>query len=944
MFSTDLFSSPGSGGLYAPGSGLGPQAGGYAPTPQEAMQAILKQQSSQQLMEYAVRSDPRTKALAGMVAKALAGDNATATSVLNNSKTGQFIKDGASFLMQSGLMPGGNPANLAVQVQNMMASQGFRFGGNIGLGGQNYGSGAFTDTASKMMFESIRKEFYNPVTGLSNANAAGLDMSQMSDAMGYLTSRGAFRGMDLGKIKYFNDPKDIAMSRAQAEREGDKETVSQLDAITQKGGAGFVTSFNKPGMKRVTDMFKNYASMLRDAKEVFGDLSGGVGALTQNAERLVGTSVAEFGALETMRSRMSSIRTTSMAYGLDPKAVASQSMETTDQLRMVMLRNAASDPRNRTAYGQAALGSDVNKTAAAIGNAATLNSIHGSQALEAYAVAAKNAPGGGRYVRTFTQQQIQASSAELVNQLMGEESTGNQYATLAMSLVGNKTITGDKATEINTLLSDLGKNGNKEQTIAINTKIKKAMEDSGLNVEKILNNTSLSEITGGMSLPTSQKMVSTYQAQAAARSISHLTYLKNTGLDSGILSGEGAPENMFKLLRTLDAPALTALTAAIDDNGVLDTKKIDALYKEHPGLRDYYTQTELKQSVESLTKSKSLTPGTNGKQAFTGVIDKFKSAAINMDVGASAMEVDKARQRGMQQYIESIRSGGPMTEESFAEEIMRGFFDQGQISDAAAMQYLTDNNAGGVASIQLSKDASRLQLKEEDIEGKLIPTMGTDKVAQLFAAFAIKPGDNSALAAAMSKDARGLEEMTKLKGGEIFRSKGTPGNNDQVLDIASETAATGAKTAVEKEAIKKQAALLLGQKINGTTLPYDKLETPEDVAAYQQTVQKTILDNPDRLKELITNANNSDFSGSEFKALAAEYKKSPELGKRLADMETAAADKWKASGFNETAPRDELRNIKSLRSKLGDQGADKFLGVLELVGLDKISMKLFNNN
>lgn len=109
--------------MQGPGSGIGPQAGGFSPTPADAMAARIRQQSSQQLMQYALYSDPRTRAMAGMLAKGLAGDDASAANLLKNTGTGQGIKDMSAAMMQSGIIPGGNPAQMAFHTQQMMATK-----------------------------------------------------------------------------------------------------------------------------------------------------------------------------------------------------------------------------------------------------------------------------------------------------------------------------------------------------------------------------------------------------------------------------------------------------------------------------------------------------------------------------------------------------------------------------------------------------------------------------------------------------------------------------------------------------------------------------------------------------------------------------------------------------------------------------------------------------
>ena len=116
-------------------------------------------------------------------------------------------------------------------------------------------------------------------------------------------------------------------------------------------------------------IFSDYAGMLKDARRIFGDLP--IADLTQNAERLIGTSLREMGSVSAMRNRMANIQATSAAFGLNPAAVAERMMQVTDAVQGGMYSKSMQDVRMQndphlqavtaTAFGRIA--SDISEQA-----------------------------------------------------------------------------------------------------------------------------------------------------------------------------------------------------------------------------------------------------------------------------------------------------------------------------------------------------------------------------------------------------------------------------------------------------------------------------------------------------------------------------------------------------------------------------------------------------
>ena len=258
--------------LFAALSGMGPQTGGFNPTPSESVFAQSRARSTQGLMEYALYTAPQVRSSSMMTATALTGDPAKAYEMLKNSAQGQLIKDTYGTAMAAGLLPGGNPMNLAANVQQSIAHSGFSVGG-MGGNGAVFGYGGITDQLSRQVFDQIKNNFFSPVSGMGKGSAKGLDMSQLGDIVGQLTSRGSFAGLDAFNLVSSGGKMD-------------------LKVIPEK-------------MKQINKKIEDYASMVKDASSIFGNLP--ISQITEVAERLTGMSMGEAGGIKAAKEKMLNI-------------------------------------------------------------------------------------------------------------------------------------------------------------------------------------------------------------------------------------------------------------------------------------------------------------------------------------------------------------------------------------------------------------------------------------------------------------------------------------------------------------------------------------------------------------------------------------------------------------------------------------------------------------
>lgn len=906
--------------MQGPGSGIGPQAGGFSPTPADAMASRLRQQSSQQLMQWALYNDPRTRAMSGMLAKGLAGDDATAANLIKNTSAGQMIKDMSAAVVQSGIMPGGNPAQMAFHTQQMMATQGFRVGGNMGGGGQLFGSGFVTDQLSKSVFSNVSKNFFDQTTGLSKRNAFGMDMSQMGDAMGYLTSRGAFKGQKIGDLNHFNSNAEIAKARAAAKAEGGNEDyLKELDALEKGGKGGFAFKIDKSKMKKVNDMFSNFAGTLRDAREIFGNLP--VGELAQAAERLIGTSITENGAMGTMRTRMASIRAVANANGLNPEAVARNMMDVGSAVAQGMHQTSMQDPRMSNPFQSAAASTSFGRYGAAVGSAAVMAGIHGESASTQFANSANG------YVRQFDQQQIQGSVAAGVGHLLTDKSTNMTYSLAARSLIEQGAISGPDAGKIKELMAQLGKEGNTGKARDINNQIASLIGASGIDLGSYLRNNTTADMLGSLSLESTAQHTQMLQDNYRAASINSLNKYSTQKTDSGMLGSDANKKGFFKLMSGLDSSSLRAIEGALNPDGSVNQEKLAKAYADNPGMADVISQGDLTKTISGLASSPGRKSGDFTKQ-FSSLTKQFKGDAMNMDV-VTDMDSINSRKREAQEYLGSISMGGALTPEDFSTQLVRGFFGAGKVDDQTVMQYLKNTKSKDIMSLKMNKDKTGFDLKGADI-AKLSSTLGEEGLNKLYDKLGVKQGDSDALAKAISSSGfKGIEAIKEAVGG-AGAVVSAEGDN---FNIVGQKAVDEATKTLEFDAQLEQARRLTGKADFGSGAE----NTVEGRAKLKNETNEDFKNNPRRMLELAQNAEKMAFSGKDYETLQAQMKNDPALSQILKKQEDqlradglAGKGDWKLFGPNEDKIK-EANSLGKVRQRLeGESGGNKFLGILEI--------------
>jgi hypothetical protein len=881
--------------LFAPASGIGPQVGGFNPTPASRISAGIRENSSVSLMEYALRSSPRVRAATGLLATGLAGDPNQADALINNSTQGKIIQDLTSAALGAGLIPGGSPVQLAGSIQQMVASQGFSVGGNIGRNSPVFGGGAITDMMSKTVFDSIKDNFFDPISELPKRAAHGMDMSQMADATNLLTSRGAFSGMEIGNLD-----------------------------INDAGEYEF--KLDKDKMKNVNKVFSDYAGMLKDAKQIFGDLP--IAELTQNAERLVGTSIRDMGAVSNMRNRMANIQATSSAYGLNPEAVAGRMMSMTDTVQRAMYTDAMSDPRiSSEPHLQAITSSSFGRMASDISEASVLG---GLRAANASTAAANLYAAQGKYMPDINNAQAEQILAGTMQQMMTSRDnplTGNVLAASHMLSVG-KIQDPETAAKVKNLIGKTMSAGDKRQTAAFNQEIADTLASAGIHVENYklghtdasmlreLDPTSSRELTKGVEIGARRR-----HAEEGA------SMLNITGDDYGLFrddeGGEKNRENFADLIQATDKKAQDALFASVGASGEINEEALNKAYETMPGLSKVLSKDQFRNTVATMTADSGRAKG-NVKDQMTSVMDTMRRSAGIQALG-SEREKLLADERAVFNYLSTTSLGGKANPESFGVELMRGFFGTGQIDNQVVLQSL--KNEKKASTFDMKADKMGLVLNEESLDN-LSSVLGQDSMKAIANQLGLDVNNKKEMAAALGT-ASGFAALQANLGTAAMGV-----NADNTISLASGSAIEEKTKVLETEAMTTAAKRLLGKDTKvGTN---SDLNTEEGRTKYNKDlVSELTKDKSSKIEELANKFKENKYSGQEFESLALLSQSNPNIRKAIRDSANeanAAGDKQK---YVDIMSLD--RNLQSSASS----ESNRYLGVLDIMAEGMTQLKLW---
>jgi hypothetical protein len=922
--------------FFASPSGIGPQTGGYNPTPAEALAAQIRQQASLSLMEYALRNDPRVRAMSGLLATGIAGDPEKASELIHKSGTGQILKDISALAVSAGLIPGGSPTELASKVQEMIATQGLTVGGNIGRNGALFGGGAVTDMMSRSVFDSIKNNFYDEVTGLPKKAAHGLDMSEMGQVMGQLNSRGAFRGMDIGDIN-----------------------------INEDGIYEFKQ--NEQKMEKVNKIFSDYAAMLKDAKKIFGDLP--IAELSQNAERLIGTSLREMGSVGAMRNRIASIQATSAAFGLNSAAVAENMMQMTDGIQRSMYNKAMQDPRvagqphleaiTHTAFGR--VSANISDTAALGGILAGHSSTAASNA---YAEQGKYMPTVDAYAAAIMMAQTMIEVASPRDKLV----TGNVLAAQTMLDVG--VIKDPKVAEqVQDLITKMGNTGDVDQQAILNQELARLVNSSGADIEGFKAAYTDTAMRNMMSAEGTAKISKFYEDTAYNRLPMEATkQLHMAKQDFGLFgineTGYKNREAFTNLIGAADKQAQDALLTAVGADGAIDEAALDKAYAATPGLSKVLSKEKFKETIKQFATDPNREQG-NVKDQISGIFDAARS---NPAFTAAGSEREKllASERAVQSYLASESLGEPLTAEDFGTELIRGFFGAGKVDNNIVLESLKNKDLA--TSFDIKADKTGISLDAAGVD-KLTETLGKEQMAVIAKKLNVNPENREELARALSTT-EGFSVLQKNLDGALMGV-----GKDGKLSIVSGELAEKETKELETQSMVTAAKRLLGEETNvglqeptplfstakesrplfSTPEQLDKLldkekqiggdlSTTEGRAKYHEDIINELTkttgagwfsDGTTKLNEFASKFKEEGYSGQEFEALRLMAESNPNIQKAIQD----SANKARAEGGEDNMKK--YNELMALDRQLQASNSGKFLGVLELMSEGIAQIQLF---
>jgi hypothetical protein len=883
---------------FANVSGVGPQTGGFNPTPADAISSSLRQSSTNGLLEYALYSSPRVRNASGLLATGLAGDPTQASRLLNNTGQGQLLKDISAAAVAAGLIPGGNPMQLAAGVQQMVGTQGFTVGGNFGRNSPVFGGGQITDGMSRSIFDAVKNNFYDKVTELPKRAAHGMNMSQMADAMGQLSARGAFRGMDIGELN-----------------------------MDSKGKLDF--KLDKQKMEKVNKVFSDYAGMLKDAKQIFGDLP--IAELTQNAERLVGTSLREMGSVSAMRNRMANIQATSSAYGLNPAAVANRMMDMTDSVQTAMYSNAMRDPRvSRDPHMQAILSTSFGRNAAHIAEASVLGGISAADTSTATANAYAEQ---GIYMPTMGNEEAAQALAGTIQQMQtgrDKGAFGNVLATRHMISTG-KIKDPVLANKLKKLMTQTMTAGSVQQSAELNQEIATVLAESGINIDNYKLGRTDAEMRRELDRASDAAQARDEIAGGRRRLIEEGTIQMNTNEDDfglfGAATGKKNRELFSDYISGVNKKSQDALLSAVGPNGEINEDKLNEIYANTPMLAEAMSKDRFKEMISSFSKDPARAAGkvTDQINAMTATMHRTGRSAAS----GNAQDRLMAEERAVKSYLTTTSLGDGVNAESLGTELMRGFFGTGKIDNQVVLESL--KNKGQLASFTQKGDKSGLDLNEESF-GKLSDTIGAEQMANVAAQLGLQPDQKKELMAALGTP-RGFAALQQNLG------TGAMGvNKDGTVSFASGAAIEEETKKLEAAAMTTAAKNLFGanKKIGGD------LATEEGRAQYNKDVLGELTKGGSaKLSDLAGKFSETGFSGGEYDALLSLSQSNPQIRSAIRDSANAA----NAEGTEEGKKKyNQLRALdRQLGADSGD-GGSKYLGVLEIMTEGLAQLKLFQES
>lgn len=888
---------------------MGPQTGGMRPTAAMALQQLQNYQSTQQLLQYAAYTDPRTRMAQGLIARGITGSSgARASDWLNASREGQLVKDMSAVMAARGMLGGGNLANMAYGVQQTVANSGFTVGG-LGGGTSFHGAGFATDMLSRQVLDRVRGHFFDPVTGLAKSNAGGMDMGQLGGLMNSMTKRGAFQGMNVADLTQYKNQGQIDADIQAALKNGDQRLADELRAI-KPGQFAFKT--NKGELDKMKRFMEDTADMLGDLKDTFGELP--IDELLSTAESLVNMDISSVGGVQAMKSRIGRLQNTSRAFGLNERAVFEGQMRIT---------------QGAAAYMAQSMGGSVEshlRTASAFAPIALENALQNQMGYNAYTRQQRET--GGSYVQKFTLDQRQALDAYGMSRILSEDPT--LVEALYMSEKYN--FSADQRSALGGLFGQFAKAGTAQERAQIYGRIGNLTEQAsgiksgsvlrayGGDVNKLLNQmnySTLEDFAANVLAPNEQARI--IQNDIGRLDNIHNVsgrYFQGTKKDQAV----ELAQHMFGSFENTDISKVSEMAK----NG--DWKGMYEFFAANPeALPEGVTVDQMLHKWRSLG-------GYHGGQFMQDMLDKVSNdeRMINRTTrsGRASMEFKK----GLEYLVGTSLGNDRMSSEGILTGVMRGLLGSEEIGSASIMEYLMSTNNEDTKTFKVKDGYKGLDVDAAEAEQIAALVPGIEQ------ALGVASGNYEGLAAALgtSKGMATFGHQLSATGGHS-----AVGAGGKSLTLTSTGAYDAARQGLEEMVSARAYSILSGNNVTPEELEKLAAMPEADRMAARLSRNDKIKGNFNKILGKI----NDSPAGEEMAALQAYWNEDRQGAMHLLD--SAEAEKRKAASETKGKKADKLNaeadKIADLKTKLGQSG-DNYMGVLRVVDGSEKQLDLFKQS
>jgi len=902
-------------------SAFGPQGSGGNPNPYEAYSASMARNGSMNLMQWAAMTDPRTLAAARFAARTFTQSRpgyeniATQDHFLRHTPEGRMITAGMAGLNGMGLFGGGSVGQLAFGAQQMVGNSGFRMNmTGRPIGQQFYGGGYVTDMISSQMISRMRDSFINPMTGLSEGNARGMNQTDIGGAMQAMASRGMFQGLNIGTLHSINPGdnakrNDLVKQLRQQNLKGDADSLAGMDI--SKGGAQFV--LNPDTFGKVKKTMESTAAMLSDFRDIFGkDMP--VAELINQAEKLTGMHFGTMGTPEAARAKLSDLKTKGQAFGMNVNQMVEMDQTLQYGLTSLMASKYGGKP------------SDYVGSAAKMTGGIMQAGITGSQDR---AEAMRIGRDQNRFVRHFAADDIMALHGQGMVSIMGESGTAVEAAFAAEKFGNFADVKGD----IGNLLGEYGSAGTPEKRAAIEQKLKAIMQKKGMKAGALLESVGGNpfELMNQMDPANAQKLIDMAASQDQTRMVGNYKALEvasswksrygNTGVNAELVHGLRSslnPQSMNELMKI----------AATGDR--------DAVLKFMNG-KSEFLDPDLKTKVLA---------GMLGNPDFGNQLKEFNSMAENdatlSNQGSKESTKLSKRMQTEKFFLSKMFGGDSINTEGFMEAAWRGLSGDGNVDDAAVLSYMKAQQPGALSQYAMKADASGLDVNAEQaaaldasLGGSLSKSLGTMDHRDLAKILGTESG-MAALQAHLDGSTWGVNEI----------------DGKRSLTIADKDKAEASRTTLTDMNRAMVAARLSG----AITDPESEARIRKELEGMASGDMKTRLEqlkqsnvftssNGKGIDSLVSGAAMWGKGSAERQAIDAQFAADPNsvmkgLDDSIARHRKEAEDTGKSDSDRAKA-KSEMLNAQNLKKELS--GESKYLGVLTMQVGNEYQMNLFKD-